>query len=342
MPVNEINGILGSGVYFTKNKMKVEDLAKKYNLDYKSMVEEHGIIEIHVADNNETELLMAEKAAKDAISDSKLTADRIPLVIYCKGLSRKKLTMPCSSLIIEKLGIKNAYGFDIDAGFIGGLIGIQIANDIISSNPNIDNALVVASQEFDELYLFGDEASRLKHMIFGDGAAAVILSKSAVNNKIIASSFIIDHYTNFLNDLLWEGTKDTNIVNKAIHEMDVMAIVKKFHGTKIMSKLTERWVENAWKSVNVCLSSVNLDIKDVDHFVKTQLSIAETKMLSGKLNIDPSKIYNSSSDRGHLGHADILSNMHLTLKGATLRSLEVVAVIASNYDCSAGSIVLRI
>ncbi len=341
MPIGGITGIKGSGVYYPKKKIKVEEIAQVYHLDPDDIIQDHGIKEIHVADHKETEFYMAAKATKAALSDSRVNPRNIDLVIYCNALTMKKSTFPCSSRIIEEVKAKDAYGFDIDAGFIGGLIGIDIANHIVANNVNIQNAIVVASQEFDEMYLFGNDPSRNKHMIFGDGSAAVILSKEAQNNKILTSNFVVDHYTGFIRELLKDKYKSKSLIMKLVNSLDALAIVKNFRDKDVISKLTERWVANSYRALYACMKSINLDIADINHFVKTQLSLKETELLTKKLNLDKNDVYNASFEKGHLGHADILSNLHIALKNPEMRNLDIIALVAANYDCSSGAIVLR-
>jgi 3-oxoacyl-[acyl-carrier-protein] synthase-3 len=341
MPTSNIVGIKGSGAYFPRQKVEVKDLAEKYHLNYSRILKDHGIRRIHVASASENELFMATKAAGDALHDAGLSPKDIDVVIFCKGITRQKTARTISSQIIENIKATEAYGFDIEGGLIGGLIGIQVANDVIKNNYYVNNALIVAAQEFDELYLFGGGASRIKNMIFGDGAAALVLSKDANNNKILASDFVIDHYTSFIDELLLESLIKDSQVKKMFQKLKVMAVVKKIKQKQILSKLTERWVENSYKVIESCIKSINLDVSDINHFIQTQLSVKETELLSKKLGISMDRIYNTSAERGHLGHADILYNLHSTLQNPNLKNLDIIAVVTSNYDCSSGAIILR-
>jgi 3-oxoacyl-[acyl-carrier-protein] synthase III len=341
MPTSNIIGIKGSGAYFPKQRVEVRALAEKYHLNYSSILKDHGIKRIHLAGPSETELFMATKAAQDALEDAGLNAKEIDVIIFCKGITRQRTARSTSSQIIENLKATEAYGFDIEGGLIGGLIGIQVANDIIRNNYYIHNALIVSAQEFDELYLFGGGASRIKNMIFGDGAAALVLSNDASNNKILASDFVIDHYTSFIDELLLENLVKDSQVRKMFQKLKVMAVVKKIKQKQTLSKLTERWVDNSYKVIESCIKSINLDVSDINHFIQTQLSLKETEMLCKKLGISMDRIYNTSAERGHLGPADIIYNLHSTLQNPNLKNLDIIAVVTANYDCSAGAIVIR-
>jgi 3-oxoacyl-[acyl-carrier-protein] synthase III len=117
--------------------------------------------------------------------------------------------------------------------------------------------------------------------------------------------------------------------------MDKMLENKKFE------KLTERWVFNAVKVIESCVKSINLDVTDINHFVKSQLSKHETLAIAKKLNINLEQIHNTTEHCGHLGHADILYNLHTTLQNKELRNMDIIALVSSHYDCSAGAIILR-
>jgi 3-oxoacyl-[acyl-carrier-protein] synthase-3 len=341
MPTSNLIGISGSGAYFPRQEVEVKELAHKYHLNYLQLLKDHGIKRIHVANPSENEVFMATRAVEEALRDLNLSSKDIELVIFCKGITRQKTARPIASQIIENINATEAYGFDIEGGLIGGLLGIQIANDMIKNNYSIHNAIIVAAQEFDELYLFGGGAARVKNMIFGDGAAAIVLSKDATNNKILTSDFVIDHNTSLIDELLAESLSKEPGLQKVFHKLKSMAVVKKVRQSQNMSRLAERWADNSYKVIESCMKSINLDISDINHFIKTQLSLKETEELCRKLNITPDRIFNTSSENGHLGPADILYNLHYTLKKPNLKNLDIIALVTANYDCSSGAIILR-
>lgn len=342
MPNSNLIGIQGSGAYFPKHEVDIKQLAQQHHLNYAQLLKDHGIKRIHVANQSETELFMATKAAEEALRDSGLSPDEIDVVIFCKGITRQKTARTISSQIIQAIKATEAYGFDIEGGLIGGLLGIQIANDMIKNNYSTKNAIIVAAQEFDEMYLFGGGDARIKqNMIFGDGAAAVVLSKNANSNNILSYDFIIDHDTSFIDGLLAESLSKDNKLQKVLEKFRGLAVVKTISQKQNMIKLTEKWVQNSYKVIETCMKSINLDISDINHFIKTQLTLKETEELCRKLKITPDRIFNASSESGHLGPADTLYNLHYTLKKPNLRNLDIIALVTANYDCSSGAIVIR-
>ncbi|HLP79227.1 MAG TPA: hypothetical protein VK158_01195, partial [Acidobacteriota bacterium] len=301
MTTNKVIGIRGSGCYFPKEKVDVESIAKKYNLDFTKLLSNQGVLTVHLASATETELYMSIKAAQEAIEDSKLKAQQIDLVIYCRGLTKTQYSRSVSSQIIEKLNIKNAYGFDLEGGLLGGLLSIRVATDILRNSFQVKNALIVAAQEFDQLYLFNEAKSRVGNMVFGDGAAAIVISKDISNNTILSSDFVIDHYTNYIDEALSRNKREPGLVSSVLTftKMDT------FLDSKNFEKLTDRWVMNTIKVIESCIKSINLDVSDINHFVKTQLSKKETQIIAEKLKINTETIYTTTQHCGHLGHVDI-------------------------------------
>ena len=341
MPIAELIGITGTSSYFPKRKVSVEELLRKAgsNLDRDAL--DPGVSHIHIAEPNEDSFSMAAKAAKAAIDDAKLDEDVIGLVIYCDGVSQTRYERTYSHELIKRLKTQNAYGFDVEGGFIVSLMAIQIAKDLLVNSVNLQHAIVVSAHKFEESAYYKGEKSRLASGIFGDGAAAVVLSKNSKHNLILATSFVMDHYTDLTDELInreLSWIKSTSPFKKSLLKFP---LPKKMYFNKLLSQLASRAAENSHRAINFALLSVNLGIRDVDLFIKSRIVLKETAQLLNKLDLTKSSIYNASSEKGNLGHADTLSNIHLALKNAEIVDLDIILVVASSYDCSAGALVLR-
>ncbi len=333
MPTSELVGISGSGVYVPRKQVTVRELAESRGLNYEALANK-GIQHIAVASDSETELFMAQKSALQALSEAKVKPSAVDVVIYAKGITHQKGMRSFASQLIESMKLERAYGFDIDAGFLGGLIAIHVANNLLKSNPFLSTALVVAAQEFDELYLFDDDKSRVRQMIFGDGAAACVLSLHSTANKVLSSNFTTDHATNLIDQLMSEkyASRKFSLFRKS-------AVVKT--PSSVPPVINDRIVSNTVRTLQASLHAVNLDASDVSYFVKTQLTLGETAGFIKKMNIPSEKIVNASTEKGYLGQADVLANLHHALHDVNLQTLDVIALIAPNYDCSAGTIIIR-
>ena len=335
-------GISGSGSYFPKNIVSVEELLKKAGPNLERWELDPGVGRIHIATPAEDSLFMALQAARSAIADSKLSLDDIGLVIYCDGVTQTRYMRSYSHEIIRHLKMSRAYGFDVEGGFIVSLMAIQIAKDLLINSPNLSNAIVISAHKFEESCYFQGEKSRLASGIFGDGAAAVILSKNAKRNIILSTSFVIDHFIDLSDELInreisW--IKRSGSAKQGL--MSRFPAANKLLINGMLAQLASRAAINSHRAIDIALTSVNLDVRDVDLFIKSHIVLKETEILVKRLDLTKSSIYNPSADKGNLGHADTLSNIHLALVNAEIVDLDILLVVSSNYDCSAGALVIR-
>jgi 3-oxoacyl-[acyl-carrier-protein] synthase-3 len=332
-------GISGSGCYLPKKIVSVSELAARLGIKSELLAGEALAEHIHISDKSEDEFFMAGLAVKNALKDAKLDPKDIDIVIFCGGIPHKKVARPSSSEIIRSIKADKAYGFDMEGGFIVGLMGMQAAKDTLLGNPYMSHALVVASQSFADTFMFRDESSRFSNTVFGDGAAAVVLSKNHTQNNILSSSFVTDHYTGYVSNLIKNGAPKTG--GSAPNGLEKFLGLDQMMVKKMLSALVEKCADNFYKSIDMCLKSINLDIKDVNHLVPSELTVKEAEQLALKIDNKGFRVHNNLAGKGHLGHAETLANLHIVLKSPELRNLDIIVVAGSSYDCSAGAVAVR-
>ncbi|KJY84012.1 3-oxoacyl-ACP synthase [Vibrio galatheae] len=116
---------------------------------------------------------MATVAAKHALACAGKTADEIDLIIIAT-CSPDSLIPNIASKVSQNLGIKAATAFDLNAACTGFVYGLETATRLMQSG-NYNNAIVVGAER---LSFFIDWAMRDTAVLFGDGAGAVVLSRT--------------------------------------------------------------------------------------------------------------------------------------------------------------------
>lgn len=113
---------------------------------------------------------MAANAVKGLLEKTGKKPEEIELVIICT--ITPDMTFPSTAaLTCEKCGIKNAWGFDLNAACSGFLFGLQTASSFIESG-KYKNVILVGA---DKMSSITDYTDRSTCILFGDGAAAVLL-----------------------------------------------------------------------------------------------------------------------------------------------------------------------
>ena len=116
---------------------------------------------------------MAVEALKLLLEKRNISADEIDLII-CATVTPDMLFPSTACLIADKIGAKNAFGFDLSAACSAFLFALDCGQKYISSG--IYKKVIVVGA--DKMSSIVDYSDRKTCVIFGDGAGAVLLEPS--------------------------------------------------------------------------------------------------------------------------------------------------------------------
>ena len=125
---------------------------------------------------------MARKAAKQLMQKTGVNPDEIDAVVVCTTTPDYHFPST-ASILCDKLGLKNAFAFDLQAGCCGFLYGLEVAGSLVASGRHKKVILVGA----DKMSSMVDYSERATCPIFGDGAAAVLLEPTTEEYGILDS-----------------------------------------------------------------------------------------------------------------------------------------------------------
>lgn len=113
---------------------------------------------------------MAVHAVNGLLKKRGISAEEIELIIFCT--TTPDLPFPASANILaDKIGAKNAWGFDLQAACSGFIFGVTTAAQFIESGKH-KKILVVGGDKMSSIINYAD---RTTCIIFGDGCGAVLL-----------------------------------------------------------------------------------------------------------------------------------------------------------------------
>lgn len=166
--------IIGTGRYLPKKIVTNDDLSKKIDTSHRWIVERTGIHQRHLAAPDETPLDLAFHAASDALQDAKIESQALDLIIV--ATSTPEQTYPSTATLLqERIGNRGAASFDISAACSGFIYALSIADNFIKAGAS-KKAMVVGAELYSKLLNWEDRSTCV---LFGDGAAAVILEASS-------------------------------------------------------------------------------------------------------------------------------------------------------------------
>jgi 3-oxoacyl-[acyl-carrier-protein] synthase-3 len=130
---------------------------------------------------------MGVEAVNGLLKKRGITANEIELIIF--ATVTPDMVFPSTACILaDKIGAKNAWGFDLAAACSGFLFALQTAASFIESGKH-KNVLVVGGDKMSSII---DYTDRNTCIIFGDGLGCVLLEPNNEGNGVIDSVLKID------------------------------------------------------------------------------------------------------------------------------------------------------
>ena len=123
---------------------------------------------------------MARKAAKQLMQRTGANPDDIDAVIMCTTTPDYHFPST-ASILCDKLGLKNAFAFDLQAACCGFLYGMDVAASLIASGRH-KKVILVGGDKMSSMVDYSDRATC---PIFGDGAAAVMIEATTEDYGIM-------------------------------------------------------------------------------------------------------------------------------------------------------------
>ena len=162
--------ICGTGSWAPLKVWDNNDLARMVDTSDEWIRERTGVVQRHIAEENEDTVTMASRAAQRALEDADIKAEEIDLIIVAT-ISPTEI-MPCVACRVqEKLGAEKATCFDLNGACTGSLLALNTAQAYLSQGI-YQTALVIGAEKLSGLTDWTDRGTCI---LFGDGAGAVVL-----------------------------------------------------------------------------------------------------------------------------------------------------------------------
>ena len=128
---------------------------------------------------------LARKAAKQLIQKTGVDPDTIDALIVTTTTPDYKFPST-ASLVLGKLGLKNAFAFDFSAACCGFLYTLDVAASMIQSG-RYKKIIVIGADKMSSLVDYTDRATCV---LFGDGAGAVLVEATEEENVGVQNSYL--------------------------------------------------------------------------------------------------------------------------------------------------------
>lgn len=252
--------IIGTGSYLPEKVLSNYDLEKMVETSNEWIVSRTGIEERRIASESEYSSTMGASAAKNAITDANLSVDDIDFVLVAT-LTPDYLFPSTACLIQRAIGAKAAAALDIQAACSGYIYALQLAKALVESD-QFKNVLIVASEKISSIIDYKDRSTCV---LFGDGAAACVVSKKGEGFSIKGIELGADGEQAELLILPAGGCRKPACKESVENKEHFL----KMTGNEVFKSAVRR-MEGACRA---CLDSLNMSEKEIDWLIPHQANL---------------------------------------------------------------------
>lgn len=178
--------ITGVGGYVPDYVLNNEELSRMVDTSDEWIMTRVGIKERHIlTEEGLGTSYMARKAAKQLIDRTGVDPDTIDALIVTTTTPDYKFPST-ASIVVGKLGLKNAFAFDLEAACCGFLYSLDLASSMIQSG-RYRKIVVIGADKMSSLI---DYTDRQTCVLFGDGAGAVLVEGTTEEGIGYQNSFL--------------------------------------------------------------------------------------------------------------------------------------------------------
>jgi len=309
--------IIGSGSYLPDRVLTNQDLEKMLDTTDEWITSRTGIKQRHIIADDQVTSDMAFEASKKALQDANLVAQDIDLIILATTTPDK--IFPSTACTLQaKLDIPECPAFDVQAVCSGFIYALSIAEKFIKTGTS-NTALVVGA---DAMSRITDYKDRSNAILWGDGAGAVILTKS--NEPGILSTHI--HAQGKYEDML-------HVPRRHDGELDTIEM----QGNQVFKMA----VNTLDAIVDQTLDANQLKKSDIDWLVPHQANIRILDATAKKLSMSMDKVIVTIDKHGNTSAASIPLAFDEGVKAKKIKKGQIVLMEAFGGGFTWGSALIK-
>jgi len=322
----KITGVAG---YVPPKLLSNADLAKIVDTSDEWIRSRTGIRERHMVEPGVAASHLATEAAKQLLAQNKVNPEEIDLIVVA-SVTPDMLFPATACLVQDRLGAKNAWGFDLSAACAGFVYALTVGAQFVGAGTH-KKALVIGSDVMTSIIDFQDRATCV---LFGDGAGAVLVEPAPSNGQGILD---------FLNDVDGSGGHYLSMPGGgSLHPPSHETVEKRMHyvhqeGQQVFKYAVRRMAEVACK----LLERNGYSSRDLALVVPHQANLRIIRAMQERLGLDDSKVLVNIERYGNTTAATIPLGLRDAVAEGRLRQGDLVLLVAVGAGYTTGGILLR-
>lgn len=295
--------IRSSGMYVPENIIKNDDLPKELNTSDEWIRQRSGICERRYVSPGQATSDLAKLAVENLLSKQEVSAEEIDCIIFAT-LSPDIFFPGAGMFLQEKLGwaARLIPCYDIRQQCSGFIYGLQMAQSFVESGM-FQNVLLVGAEVHSNALDYS-ERGRAVTVLFGDGAAAVVVSRSESNSAILLTETHADGRGAFsgIHMKIYDFSKKPII---DYDPADFNANADLYPDMPSSKNLFSNAVRRMTEVATSVLNRLNLSVNDVNWVLPHQANMRINAMVAENLRIPSDKVLYNIQKYGNTTAATI-------------------------------------
>jgi 3-oxoacyl-[acyl-carrier-protein] synthase III len=322
----KITGVAG---YVPPRVVTNSDLEKRVDTNDEWIRTRTGIRERHYADPGVATSHLGTEAARKLLTAHGVNPEEIDLIVLA-SVTPDMFFPATACLIQDRLGAKNAWGFDLSAACSGFVYALTVGAQFVGSGAH-KKVLVIGSDVMTSILDFTDRATCV---LFGDGAGAVLLEPATSEKEGILD---------FVHDV--DGSGGCNLYmpgGGSLHPSSQETVEKRMHyvhqeGAQVFKYAVRRMSELAVEM----LERNGYTTKDLALVVPHQANLRIIRGMQERLGVDDSKVMINIDRYGNTTAGTIPLGMMEAVEQGRLRKGDLVLLIAVGAGYTTGAVLMR-
>jgi 3-oxoacyl-[acyl-carrier-protein] synthase-3 len=327
--------IIGQGFYVPERVVTNDDLSKIMDTSDEWIQERTGIQQRRWIEkgSGETAATMGAEAARRAIAKAGLTKDDIDFIIF--ATLSPDYYFPGGGVQLQHMLEMNTVGaLDVRNQCSGFVYALSVADQYIKTGM-YENILVVGA-EYHSNGLDKTTRGRTVAVLFGDGAGAVVLSRSKDKDKGILTSNLHSQ-GEFAEQLTVVSPSIKNWVPQLIENQDDLSYFPYMDGQLVFKHAITRFTE----SIIEGLEKINVNPEEVGLFIPHQANLRISQMVQRKFRFRDDQVFNNIQKYGNTTAATLPIALTEALEQNRIKDGDIVVLSAFGSGFTWGSVVMR-
>jgi len=329
--------ITGTGMYVPERVVTNEDLSKLMDTSDEWIRQRSGIVERHYIEDGEGPVDLAQQASIRALEAASLEASDLDCIILATLSSQAEF--PGTSFFLhDALGVAEIPCFDLRAQCSGFVYSLACANGFIKAKAF--RRVLVVGCEVHSTGIDLSDAGRDVAVLFGDGAAAVVLEANDDENDPAGLIEVRLHAQGEYARKLWlEAPASGHTPVRIDHQMiDERRHFPRMEGRFVFKHAVTRMPEVLLETLN----AASLKLEDVDLFLFHQANLRINEYVANELEIPEEKRISNIERYGNCSAASIPMLLDEAIRGGRLAPGQIFSMTTFGSGFSWTSAVARL